>query len=201
MSCVWPTAPSRVADKGLKHRVWTLRPAPAAGSAKPLPALGRRACARLSSDACGGSGQRMRTARCCRSACEVERQVCRKHRSVSFGTTAAASHVGDACSLRTRSRSGESLSHSSRESPACRRMSVRRAGAISWLCGLGIVRRNSPLSMNRCFPPAYGPSKPCRLSPATSWAWLIGGSRGIRPLRPRSQRSRHRRASGWVASV
>jgi len=53
----------------------------------------------------------------------------------------------------TRSLGPYSFSHSSLETPACRRIRANNSRPISFWCGFGIVRLRSPFTMKGCFPP------------------------------------------------
>ena len=55
-----------------------------------------------------------------------------------------------------------SLSHSSRETPACLRTRARSSRPMSDWCGFGRTTVTFPLYINSCLPPEYGPLKSSR---------------------------------------
>ena len=63
------------------------------------------------------------------------------------------------------------LIHSSRSISPRLRILLRRSTPISCLCGLGMVSLMLSLTMNRCLPPANGPSKP------RAWSFLTSSSK------------------------
>jgi hypothetical protein len=52
------------------------------------------------------------------------------------------------------------LNHSSQDTPACFRIFAKSVTPTACLCGLGSVSRKVPFYINKCLPPAKGPSKP-----------------------------------------
>ncbi|MGI8552719.1 MAG: carboxyl transferase domain-containing protein, partial [Dehalococcoidia bacterium] len=80
------------------------------------------------------------------------------------------------------SRKGQSRSHSSREIPARRRMSVRRCVGTSPRWGLGMRILCAPRSMYWCLPPENGPTKPSCRRYMIRTPRLIGPGGGTRRL-------------------
>jgi hypothetical protein len=72
-------------------------------------------------------------------------------------------------------------SHSPRVIPACRRILVSSATPMSPRCGLGIRTVTSSRTMNSCFPPEYGPSKPSLRKALTRFRRLVGPTGGTQP--------------------